>query len=145
SASLIPIAANVDPKSGKADPAIDLGGKPEFLVSDGQGKVFVNLADKAQIAVIDTQAMKIIAKYPTNPGTSPTGLAMDREHAILFIGCRNQKMIVMNAKDGKILADLTIGPGVDACGFRDGSAFASCGDGTLSVIRETSPGKYEIV
>ncbi len=144
SACLIGIATDVDPKGGKADAPIDLGGKPEFLASDGQGKVFVNLADKAQLAVVDTKTMKVLTKYSTAPGTSPTGLSMDREHGVLFIGCRNRKMIVMNAKDGTILADLSIGPGVDATAFVGGSAFASCSDGTLSVIRETTPGKYEV-
>jgi DNA-binding beta-propeller fold protein YncE len=143
--ALVPIAADVDPKTGKADAKIDLGGKPEFLTADGQGKVFVNLADKAQLAVVDTKTMTVIAKYPTTPGTTPTGLAMDREKGRLYIGCRNQKMIVMDAKDGTILADLPIGRGVDATAFHDGTAFASCVEGTLAVIRETSPGKFEVV
>jgi DNA-binding beta-propeller fold protein YncE len=142
---LLSIAANVDPKTGKADPPIDLGGKPEFLASDGHGKIYVNLANKAQLAVVDAKAMKVIAKYPTAPGTTPTGLAIDRDKGRLFIGCRNQKMIVMDARDGTILADLPIGRGVDATAFNAGTAFASCGDGTITAIQETSPGKFEVV
>ncbi len=147
SAELLPVAANVDPASGKADPPIDLGGKPEFLTSDGQGKIFVCINDQDQIAVVDSKAQKVITKYSTAPGGKPTGLSMDREKGRLFIGCRNQKMIVMNAADGSILADLPIGKGVDATAFdpTTGTAFASCGDGTLTAIRETSPGKFEII
>ena len=90
--------------------------------------------------------MKLLTKYPVAPGGSPVGMAMDREHRRLFIGCRNpQKMIVMDADTGKVLADLPIGAGVDATKFDNGDAFASCRDGTLSVVRETSPGKFEIV
>jgi hypothetical protein len=78
-------------------------------------------------------------------GRFPVGMSIDREHRRLFIGCRNpKKMIVMSADDGKVLADLPIGAGVDATQF-DGSAFASCGDGTLTVVSETSPGKFEVV
>jgi len=144
--ALIAIAADVDPSSGKADPAINLGGKPESLVADGKGRVYVNLEDKDQVAVVDTKTMKVIDKWPTSPGGAPVGLSMDRERGRLFIGCRKpQMLIVMNAKDGKVLADLPIGAGVDATRFDDGRALASCRDGTLAVAAEASPGKFEIV
>jgi DNA-binding beta-propeller fold protein YncE len=143
--ALVPIAADVDPKTGKADAAIDLGGKPEFLASDGQGKVYVNLVDKNQVAVVDTRAAKVVGKWPTAPGGSPVGMAIDREHHRLFVGCRNpQKLLVMSADDGHIIADLPIGVGCDATAF-DGDVFASCRDGSLAVARETSPGKFEII
>jgi DNA-binding beta-propeller fold protein YncE len=142
---LIPIAPDVDPRTGAADPAVDLGGKPEFLAADGHGRVYVNLTDKAQVAVVDTSTMKVIARWPTAPGAAPVGLAIDREHRRLFIGCRKPaKLVVMDADSGAVLGDLPIGPGVDATGF-NGDAFASCRDGTLAVARETSPGKFELV
>ena len=142
---LIPISPDVDPKAGKADVAVNLGGKPEFLVADGQGKAYINLVDKNQVAVVDTKTMKVVDKWSTTPGGSPVGMSMDQKHRRLFIGCRNpQKLIVMSADDGKVLADLAIGPGVDATQF-DGHAFASCSDGTLAVAGEKSPGEFEIV
>lgn len=142
---MIPISPDLDPVAGKADNAVELGGKPEFLAADGQGKAYINLVDKDQVAVVDTKAMKVLNKWSTTPGGSPVGMAMDVERHRLFIGCRKpQKLIVMNADDGKVLADLPIGAGVDATKF-DGDAFASCGDGTLTVARETAPGKFEVV
>ena len=141
---LIPISPDVDPKTGKADAAVVLGGKPEFLVA-AEGKIYVNLVDKDQVAVVDAKTMKVIHKWPTAPGGSPVGMSLDRVHRRLFIGCRKpQKLVVMSAEDGKILADLPIGAGVDATQF-DGDAFASCRDGTLAVARETAPGKFQIV
>ena len=143
--TLIPISPDVDPQSGKADVAVKLGGKPEFLVADGQGKAYVNLVDKNQVAVLDTKAMKVVDKWSTTPGGSPVGMSMDQQHHRLFIGCRNpQKLIVMSADNGKVLAELAIGPGVDATQF-DGDAFASCSDGTLAVAGERSPGEFGIV
>jgi DNA-binding beta-propeller fold protein YncE len=142
---MVPISPNVDPKTGKADPAVDLGGKPEFLTADGQGKVYINLEDKDLVAVVDTKAMKVVAKWSVAPGGSPVGMSMDRVKRRLYVGCRKpQKLIVMSADDGKVVADLPIGTGVDATRF-DGDAFASCRDGTLAVARETAPGKFEIV
>jgi DNA-binding beta-propeller fold protein YncE len=142
---LIPISPNVDLATGKADAAVELGGKPEFLAADGLGKAYINLVDKDQVAVVDTKTMKVLNKWPTAPGGSPVGMAMDVVHRRLFIGCRKpQKLIIMGANDGKVLADLPIGPGVDATKF-DGDAFASCGDGTLAVVREMAPGIFELV
>jgi hypothetical protein len=142
---MIPISPDLDPATGKADPAVDLGGKPEFLAADGQGKAYINLVDKNQVAVVDTKTMKVLNKWPTAPGGSPVGMSMDVPHRRLFIGCRKpQKLIVMSADDGKVLADLPIGAGVDATKF-GGDAFASCSDGTLTVARETSPGQFQVV
>jgi DNA-binding beta-propeller fold protein YncE len=142
---LVPIPLDIDVKTGKADPAIDLGGKPEFLVSDDDGKVYINLEDKDQVAVLDTRTMKIVNRWPTSPGGSPVGMSMDRAQRRLFIGCRKpQKLIIISADDGKILADLPIGAGVDATVFA-GDAFASCRDGTLAVARESASGKFEII
>src|SRR5437762_1335713 len=141
---MVPIAPDVDLQAGQADAAVHLGGKPEFLVADGQGKVFINLVDKDLVAVVDTKTMKVIAKWPTAPAGAPVGMSMDKERRRLFVGCRKpQKLIVMSADDGKVLADLPIGAGVDATKF-DGDAFASCGDGTLTVVREAQSGKFQV-
>jgi DNA-binding beta-propeller fold protein YncE len=143
--ALVPLAPDVDPKMGKADAAIALGGKPEFLAADGNGKVYVNIVDKNVVAVVDLPARKVIARWPTAPGTGPVGLSMDAKSGRLFVGCRNGKMIVLNTKDGGVVADLPIGSGVDGTAFRDGVALASCGDGTLTVVRKTSPEKFAVV
>ncbi|HVW19724.1 MAG TPA: hypothetical protein VHC86_00770 [Opitutaceae bacterium] len=137
SACVIPISPDVDPINGHADPSIDLGGKPEFLASDGKGRLYINLEDKDQLAVVDTREMRVVAKWPVAPGGHPVGLAIDRKNGRLFIGCRNpQKLVVMSTAGGKVLGDVAIGAGVDACGFDSGLAFASCRDGTLTVARE---------
>lgn len=143
--SLVTIKADVDPKTGSIDAPIDLGGKPEFLAADGAGKAYVNLEDKDQIAVVDLKARKVLAHWPVAPGGSPVGLAIDTAKHRLFVGCRKpQKMIVMSTDDGKVLADLPIGAGVDATKFDGHQAFASCRDGKMSVVGETA-GKFEIV
>jgi hypothetical protein len=142
---LMTVKPDVDPKSGAIDPTIDLGGKPEFLAADGAGKVYINLVDKNEIAVVDLKARKVLAHWPTAPGGSPVGLAIDTEKHRLFIGCRNpQKLIVMSTEDGKVIADLPISAGVDATKFDGHQAFASCRDGKLHVAGESSPGKFEI-
>ena len=144
--TLLTIKADVDPKSGSIDAPIDLGGKPEFLASDGAGKVYVNLEDKDQIAVVDLKARKVLAHWPVAPGGSPVGLSIDIAKHRLFVGCRKpQKMIVMSTDDGKVIADLPIGAGVDATKFDGQQAFASCRDGKMSIVGENASGKFEIV
>jgi outer membrane protein assembly factor BamB len=142
---LIPISPDVDLATGKADAPVDLGGKPEFLAADGTGKAYINLVNKDEVAVVDTKTMRVVDKWPTTPGGAPTAMSMDTTRRLLFIGCRRpQKLVVMDADDGKILANFPIGAGVDATKF-DGNDFASCGDGTLTVVGETSPEKFEVV
>ena len=143
---LMTLNPDADPKTASIDPPIDLGGKPEFLASDGAGKVYVNLEDKNQVAVVDIKARKVLAHWPVTPGGAPVGLSIDSEKRRLFIGCRNpQKLIVMSTDDGKVLADLPIGTGVDATRFDGDQTFASCRDGKLEVAGESTPGKFEIL
>lgn len=136
---LMSFKPDIDPKSGKIDTPIELGGAPEFLASDGTGKVYINLEDKDVVAEVDLQSRKVLARWPVTPGGKPVGMALDKKTHRLFIGCRKpQKMIVMSAEDGKVLSDLPIGAGVDATAFEAGQAFASCRDGSLVVIGEKS-------
>jgi len=142
---MLAIDPAADPNSAKAE-SVELGGKPEFLAADGKGKAYVNLEDKNEVAVVDLKQMKVLQRYPVAPGGSPVGMAIDRDHHRLFVGCRKpQKLVVMDADSGKVLADLPIGAGVDATQFDNGYAFASCRDGTLAVAHESSRGKFDLV
>jgi DNA-binding beta-propeller fold protein YncE len=143
---LMSFKPGIDLKSGKIDAPIDLGGAPEFLASDGGGKLYVNLMDKDEVAVVDLKERKVVARWTVAPGGSPVGMSIDTKNGRLFIGCRNpRKLIVMSTKDGKVLSDMPIGETVDATKVENGQVFASCRDGSLSVAGEKSPGKYEIV
>jgi hypothetical protein len=141
---LVTLKADADPKTAKID-AIELGGKPEFLASDGAGKAYVNLEDKDQVAVVDLKAGKVLAHWPVSPGGSPVGMSIDTAKHRIFVGCRKpQKLLVMSTDDGKILADLPIGAGVDATRWDGQQAFASTREGKLGVAEEKG-GKWEIV
>lgn len=143
---LMSLKPDIDPSSGKIDTPIQLGGKPEFLASDGAGKVYINLVDKNEVAVVDIRERKVIARWPVAPGGAPVGMSLDTQKGRLFIGCRNpQKLIVMSTENGKVLAGLPIGAGVDATKIDAGEAFASCRDGMLTVAGERSPGTFEVL
>ncbi len=142
---LVVISGDADPATGAPEGQIDLGGKPEFLAADGHGMAYVNLVDKGQVAAVDLKTSKVIARWATAPGGSPVGLSIDPVHRRLFVGCRKpNQLVVMSADDGTILASLPIGAGVDATAF-DGEAFASTGDGFVTVVGETSPGKFAVL
>ena len=141
---LVTLKADSDPKTAKID-AIELGGKPEYLASDEAGKVYVNLEDKDQVAVVDLKARKVLAHWPVAPGGSPVGMSIDTAKHRIFVGCRKpQKLIVMSTDDGKVIADLPIAAGVDATHWDGHAAFASTREGKLSVAEEKG-GKWEIV
>jgi DNA-binding beta-propeller fold protein YncE len=142
--ALMTFKPDIDPKNGKIDPPIELGGAPEFLAADGNGKAYINLEDKDLVAVVDLHTRKVVAKWPVAPGGHPVGMAIDAKAHRLFIGCRNpQKMIVMSTDDGKVEAALPIGAGVDATRVFGNESFASCRDGSLTVIGEKA-GQFEV-
>jgi YVTN family beta-propeller protein len=140
-------ATAVDAAKGEVVGSIPLGGKPEFAASDGKGTVFVNLEDKNQLFALDPEKLAVKERWDLPGCEEPSGLAMDQKHRRLFVGCGNKKMPIVDADSGKILTTLPIGDGVDATAFDDetGLAFASCGEGVLTVVREESPDKFSVV
>jgi DNA-binding beta-propeller fold protein YncE len=134
----------IDPEKAVALDAIALPGRPETGVSDGKGKVFVNLEDKNQIAVIDVAARKMVASWPLTGCEEPTGLALDIANRRLFSGCHNETLIVMDADTGRNVQKLAIGKGVDAAAFDKTTrlVFTSNGEGSISVIHQESPDQY---
>jgi DNA-binding beta-propeller fold protein YncE len=126
---------------------INLGGKPEFAVADGEGHIYNNLEDKSLVLQIDSRTREILNRWPLQPCESPSGMAIDTQHRRLFIGCHNRLMAIMDADTGKVVATVPIGEGVDANSFDPSAqlAFASNGDGTLTVVHEDSPDKYTVV
>ena len=137
----------IDAATGNVVGKIDLGGSPEFPVADGKGHVYANIESTSEIVQIDSNTMKITNRWPLAPGQSPSGLAMDTEHGILFSGCHNKMMAIVDANTGKVIASPAIGQGVDATRFDAGTgyAFSSNGDGTLTVIHEDSPTQFSVV
>ncbi len=140
-------ASVIDAATAKVIATIPLGGGPEFAAVDGKGGLFVNLEEEGETLAIDTQKNVVTQHWPLAPGEGPSGLAMDPAKHRLFSGCHNEQMVVLDAASGKVLATPSIGKGVDACAFDFGTgfAFASCGDGTLTVVKEEPPGEFQVV
>jgi DNA-binding beta-propeller fold protein YncE len=143
-----PNATVLDAKDGSVLGTIDLGGAPEQAVTDGAGHIYVDLEDKDKVAVVDAATMKLTGTYDLGgKGGGPGGLAIDVKNHVLFVACHEPAtMVMLDANDGKILASLPIGNGTDGATFNPGSgeAFSSQGDGTLTIIKETSPTTFEV-
>src|SRR4051794_7194264 len=137
----------IDPGEMKVVDTLSAGGVPELAVSDDKGQVWVNLEDTSEILQFDAKTFKPLNKFSLAPGEAPTGLAFDPKSRKLFSTCNNKTLVIADADSGKVVQTLPIGPGPDGC-VRDtstGLIFASSGgDGTVAVVREASPGKYEI-
>jgi len=137
----------IDAAEGSVAGTLELGGKPEFAVADGKGSIYVNIEDKSELVQFDAQKLTILNRWPLAPCEEPSGLAWDSKNRRLFAGCSNKMMAVMNADTGKVVATPVIGEGVDANGFdpETNFAFASNGEGTLTVVHEDGPDKFSVV
>ena len=140
-------ATAVNAADGSIAGTIPLNGKPEFAAADGKGTIYVNNEDTSDLYHLDAQSLKELHHWPLAPCKSPSGLAMDIANRRLFSVCDEKVMAVVNADTGKVVATPTICEGPDAAGFdpSTGYAFASCGDGNLTVIHEDSPDKFTVV
>jgi YVTN family beta-propeller protein len=134
-------ASVIDVATNKVVATISLPGKPEFAQVDGQGNLYDNIEDKNVVVKLDAKAKKLVATWPITCD-SPSGLAIDTDGHRLFSVCDGKKMAVTDYTSGKELATATIGDGPDAAGYniKDKLAFASCGDGVLSVVDANASG-----
>ncbi len=137
----------INAADGSVAGSLALGGKPEFAVADGQGSIFVNIEDKSELVQFDPQMLTVLHRWPLAPCEEPSGLAMDQLTRRLFAGCGNKMMAVVSADTGKVVATVPIGDGVDANAFDPATnlAFASNGEGTLTVVHEDSPDKFTVL
>jgi len=136
----------VDPLTEQVVATIPLEGKPETAVTDGMGKIYVNIENKNAISAIDITNNKVISTWSIAPGESPTGLAIDVKTRRLFAGC-DKLLVVVDADNGAIVDKITIADGCDGVAFDNGLKyiFASCGEGKLSVIHEISGKEFKLI
>ncbi len=137
----------IDATTLKVIETIPLAGKPEFSLTDGKGKVFVNIEDKSLICVINSTTLKVEQSWPLAPGEEPSGLALDNSSHRLFSVCDNKNMVIMDAENGKIVSTLTIGDRVDGVAFDPikKRAYSSNGDGTVTVVQEENPTTFKVL
>jgi DNA-binding beta-propeller fold protein YncE len=140
-------ATVIEAATGNVAGTIQLGGDPEFAAADGEGHIYDNLEDLSMVLQIDSRRLKVTNRWPLAPCKSPSSMAIDKQHRRLFVGCANRIMAIMDADNGRVVATAAIGEGVDANRFdpQTNYAFASNGDGTLTVVHEDSPDKFSVV
>lgn len=135
----------IDPSNNTVTKTVALSGKPETAVSDGNGRLYVNIEDKSEIAVVNTKTWKVEEQWKTGKGKEPAGLAIDIKTRRLFAGC-DKLLIVMSTEDGKVISELPIGDGCDGVGFDNNTKqiFCSNGEGTMTIVDEKSDNEYKV-
>jgi len=137
----------IDPADGKLVTNIPLGGKPEYGVTAGDGKVYANITDNSEVVEIDAKQLTVTRRWSTAPCKQPVSMAIDTKNHRLFSGCRSGLLAVSDYAAGKVVATAPIGTGVDGTAYdpSSGDAFASNADGTLTVIHQDGADKYHVV
>lgn len=144
-----PHATVIDAKEGKVVGTLDLGGAPEQAVSDGKGTIYVNISDKANVAVVDAKSLSVKAHYDvSSKGSGGSGLAFDPKNRILFAYYRQPSpiVVVLSARDGHIITTLPTGQGVDTVVFNSASMEAVSAEtaGSMTFIKENSPTSFVV-
>ena len=141
-------AVVIDAKTGDIVGRVTLSGNgPEGGVSDGKGRIFINLEDKDAIDVVDTKTWKVVATWPIAPCEGPSGIAMDRSTNRSFSGC-GKTSVVVDATTGKVVAQIPNGEGVDGLAFDPSEKLIYIPGGRtgdVTVVHEDSPDKYTVV
>jgi len=135
----------IDAQSGAVMATIELGGGPEFAVTDGKGTVYINLEDKNELIAVDSTTLKIKSRWTVDPAGAPTALAIDVQHHRLFSAGRSpQMLVVLDSDSGKVLQSFPISAGVDAAAYdpETGLIFTSTRDGMVHLFHEDSPNKF---
>jgi len=137
----------IDAVNNKVAGTVQLEGKPEAIVTDGKGKIYVNIEDKSLIEVINASTLEVLDRWPISPGEEPSGLALDNQNHRLFSVCGNELMIVVDAESGKVITSLPIGRGCDGAAFDPlyKRAYASNGEGTMTVVQEKDANSFEVL
>jgi YVTN family beta-propeller protein len=137
----------IDAVNNKEIGVIPLDGKPEAIVSDGKGKIYVNIEDKSLIEVVDANTLKVLNHWPIAPGEEPSGLALDNVNHRLFSVCGNKLMIVIDALSGKVITTLPIGEGCDGAAFDPAlkRVYSSNGEGTLTVVQVVDANTFKVL
>jgi len=139
-------ATAIDAATNKVVGTVDIGGKPEFAVTDGKGTIFVNNEDTSEVVAFDAKTLQVKTRWSITPGEGPSGLAIDLEHKRLFSVC-DKVMVVSDFVNGKVVATVPIGGGPDAVRYDPGTGlvFASNGEGTLTVVKQESADTYVVL
>ena len=138
----------IDARTLKVVGTVALKGRPEYATSDGKGHIYNNLEDKSLIDVINPRTLQVVKQYNLAPCQHPSGMAIDATHERLFSGCHSGVMAIVNARSGKVISTIPIGPGVDANRYDPAThlAFSSNGgNGTLTVVREITPNRFVLL
>jgi len=140
-------ATVIDPVTLKVLQTIALPGKPEFSVSDGNGKIYVNIEDKSALVQLDAISMRVLNTWPVAPGDEPSGLAIDKKNNLLFSVCSNKKLVVFDAGKGKVIDSLPIGGKVDAVVFDPATKLiiSSNGEGNATIIKQVQTNSYKVI
>ncbi|MBB6093735.1 YVTN family beta-propeller protein [Povalibacter uvarum] len=126
----------VDVAKAVAIATIPLGGKPEAGAADGKGRIYVNIEDTAQIAVIDTARLKVLTKYSIPECEEPTGIAYDAVTGVLISACHNGIARLVDAATGKDRGWFKVGAEADGAIFDSARrlAYIPCDDGTMTIV-----------
>ncbi len=124
---------------------ISLRGSPASALSDIKGNIYVNLKNLGIVVMIDAMNLKTKRMFPIGPDKQPIGIALDKEHNILFCGCSGtNELVALSCNSGQIVTTIPIGMHCEGVCYIPAlnEILTSNGEGTITVIHQDTPDKY---
>ena len=137
----------IDAAAMKQAGSIKLPAHPESFQLESRGpRIFVNVPDAKQVAVIDREKQLVTATWPMKEFQANFPMALDEANHRLFIGCRKPaRLVVFDTTGGKPVTDLAVSDDTDDL-FYDATRkrlYISCGEGFLDVVAQREADHYE--
>ncbi len=104
----------IDPMTRSATGQIAVGGGLELGAGDGKGRLFVNVEDRNELAVVDLRTRTVLKHIALSGCEGPTGVAYLPVSRRVLSSCANGVATVTDPETGKVEAALPIGQGPDS-------------------------------
>lgn len=139
----------IDAATGQRLADVKLAAHPEsFQLETSGARIFVNVPDAGQIAVIDRAKQAVVARWPVKRGRANFPMALDEADHRLFVTCRQPpELLVLDTTSGKAIATLPVVGDADDTFYDEKRrrVYVSGGEGAISVIQQQEADHYRAV
>ncbi len=133
---------------GKLLGKIALPDKPQgFAVEHSGSRIFANMPDLRQVAVMDDEKRVLLTAWQLDPGLANMPMGLDEAHHRLLVGTRHPaQLLVLDTATGKAVARIDTNSDADDLFYDPANKriYVSCGEGFVAVVEQKDSDHYRL-